>query len=223
MCDTCHRCGDRHALGATRRRASMARAGQARCRRRAYSHRRSPTIIPERRQNLATPISWHASPSRANARTRERRRSIHSKAYNALVEGIAADLRDGHIWTKALAEPRRLRSAGIILVRRGGRWVVAEHDRSCDEPDLRGLELLSCDGEEAQLGRPAGSPYFAEIIGPKRNCRPGRLGFCSTMAILSLRSCDFAALASPHISVILQWRQTDFQVGKAETAAIWLR
>ncbi len=150
MCDTCHRCGDRHALGATRRRASMARAGQARCRRRAYSHRRSPTIIPERRQNLATPISWHASPSRANARTRERRRSIHSKAYNALVEGIAADLRDGHIWTKALAEPRRLRSAGIILVRRGGRWVVAEHDRSRDEPDLRGLELLSGDGEEAQ-------------------------------------------------------------------------
>ena len=67
-------------------------------------------------------------------------------SYAALMNGLANDFRDGHIWSNArLSSPQR-RWAGIVIARRGGQWVVGAQEAAEGEPKLEGARLESCDG-----------------------------------------------------------------------------
>lgn len=67
----------------------------------------------------------------------------------ALMNGLANDFRDGHIWSNPLVSPSRRTWAGIVMARSGGEWVVGAQDAAGSEPDLKGARLLSCDGTSA--------------------------------------------------------------------------
>jgi hypothetical protein len=70
-------------------------------------------------------------------------------SYAALMNGLANDFRDGHIWSNArLTSPQR-RWAGMVIARRGGQWVVGAQDPAEGEPPLEGARLESCDGVSA--------------------------------------------------------------------------
>lgn len=67
--------------------------------------------------------------------------------YSALMNGLAADFEDGHIWTNQLADWQVRTWAGIVPVRRGGKWLVGLHERAPGEPDVAHAEIVDCDGE----------------------------------------------------------------------------
>lgn len=67
----------------------------------------------------------------------------------ALMNGLANDFRDGHIWSNPTLSQGRRTWAGIVMSRSGGQWLVGAQDRTDGEPDLKGARLLSCDGVEA--------------------------------------------------------------------------
>ena len=69
----------------------------------------------------------------------------------ALLNGLANDFRDGHIWSNPLLSQGRRTWAGIIIARSGGQWVVGAQDKAEGEPDLKGARLLSCDGIDADV------------------------------------------------------------------------
>lgn len=67
----------------------------------------------------------------------------------ALMNGIANEFRDGHVWSNPLLSASRRSWAGIVMSRSGGQWVVGAQEKTESEPDLEGARLLSCDGVEA--------------------------------------------------------------------------
>lgn len=67
----------------------------------------------------------------------------------AVLNGLANDLRDGHIWSNPILSSVRRTWAGLVISRRGGQWVVGAQEKGEKEPDLEGSRLLSCDGVEA--------------------------------------------------------------------------
>ena len=83
--------------------------------------------------------------ARANA---EQRLPLVKDYYGhaALMNGLANEFRDGHIWSNALVSPSRRSWAGIVMARSGGKWIVGAQDKAASEPDLEGARLLSCDG-----------------------------------------------------------------------------
>ncbi|QIK95540.1 hypothetical protein G7076_02735 [Sphingomonas sp. HDW15A] len=70
-------------------------------------------------------------------------------SYAALMNGLANDFRDGHIWSNARLSSSQRRWAGIIIARRGGQWVVGAQDAAQGEQPLEGARLISCDGVPA--------------------------------------------------------------------------
>ena len=44
-------------------------------------------------------------------------------AYAALMAGLSADFRDGHIWNNAIVGAQRVETAGVVVVRQGGQWM----------------------------------------------------------------------------------------------------
>lgn len=67
----------------------------------------------------------------------------------ALINGLANEFRDGHIWSNAIISPSRRSWAGIVMARSGGKWIVGAQERAESEPELEGARMLSCDGVEA--------------------------------------------------------------------------
>jgi hypothetical protein len=67
--------------------------------------------------------------------------------YNALMNGMAADFEDGHIRSSARAGWLVRNWAGIIPVRRGGKWMVGLHEAAAGEPDVSDAQIIDCDGE----------------------------------------------------------------------------
>ena len=89
----------------------------------------------------------------ATARANAAKRLPSVKDYGghaALLNGLANDFRDGHIWSKPLLSQGRRIWAGIVMARRAGQWVVGAQERVGGEPDLRGARLLACDGVDAE-------------------------------------------------------------------------
>lgn len=67
----------------------------------------------------------------------------------AVLNALANDFRDGHIWSNPVLSSARRTWAGIVMARRGGQWVVGAQEAADGEPDLKGARLLACDGSDA--------------------------------------------------------------------------
>ncbi len=65
--------------------------------------------------------------------------------YLATLAGLAVAAGDKHIWSRAHEPIETLDWAGIIVSRRGDRYVVVDHDAP-EGPSLKGATLLACDG-----------------------------------------------------------------------------
>ncbi len=88
----------------------------------------------------------------AAARANAERRLPLVKDYHghaALLNGLANEFRDGHVWSNPLLSSPRRSWAGIVMARSGGQWIVGAQVKAQGEPDLEGARLLSCDGVEA--------------------------------------------------------------------------
>lgn len=72
------------------------------------------------------------------------------EGYSALMAGMAADFRDGHIWSRASTRPGRVGWTGLVLGRRGGAWVVLGQEEAAGYAPLKGARLESCDGEAGE-------------------------------------------------------------------------
>lgn len=83
-------------------------------------------------------------------------------AHAALMTALANDFRDGHIWSNAILSPSRRRWAGVIMARRGGKWVVGAEDSAAPGVRLKGAELVDCDGIPAdRFGRERTGTFHA--------------------------------------------------------------
>lgn len=71
--------------------------------------------------------------------------------YAALMGGLAAEFRDGHIWSTSQLQKLRRSWAGMLLGRQAGQWIVAEHQAGDGEPSLTGARLTACDGVDAEV------------------------------------------------------------------------
>jgi hypothetical protein len=71
-------------------------------------------------------------------------------SYRAVMDGLAADFKDGHIWAHATVLPVIVRWTGIVLSRQDRQWIVASQLPMPGNPDVANARLLSCDGVDAQ-------------------------------------------------------------------------
>ena len=74
---------------------------------------------------------------------------VDHSSYAALMNGLANDFRDGHIWSNPRLSSSQRRWAGLVIARRGGQWIVGAQEAAEGEPQLGGARLESCDGVEA--------------------------------------------------------------------------
>lgn len=85
----------------------------------------------------------------ASALADARARAAQVTSYEGLTATMAAfanALGDKHIRSRALLTPSSLDWAGLLVVRRGDGWVVAEEERQEGEAALAGARLVACDG-----------------------------------------------------------------------------
>ena len=84
-------------------------------------------------------------------------------SYSALMQGLANAFGDGHIWTSSRLTPATVNWAGLIAIRRAGRWVVGHQDSEGADPGLVGAQIISCDGIDAErLGRERVGGFHAD-------------------------------------------------------------
>lgn len=65
--------------------------------------------------------------------------------YLATLSALAVAAGDKHIWSRAHTPAAAVDWAGVIVSRRGNRYIVVEHDAPAG-PSLKGATLLGCDG-----------------------------------------------------------------------------
>ncbi len=85
----------------------------------------------------------------ASAHADARARAARVTSYEGLAATMAAfanALGDKHIRSRSLLTPSTLDWAGLLVVRRGDGWVVAEEERQEGEAALSGARLVACDG-----------------------------------------------------------------------------
>lgn len=100
-----------------------------------------PAMLPE-----VGDTGFRAAFDKAHKLAAERARAVENAAgYAATLGGFAVALGDKHIWSRPTLLIARLKWAGIIVAKRGGRWVVADEDVGAAGA-LKGSELVSCDG-----------------------------------------------------------------------------
>ncbi|MDQ2879389.1 MAG: S41 family peptidase [Pseudomonadota bacterium] len=68
------------------------------------------------------------------------------EGYQAVLARYADGFGDGHIWSRPLYLPARLNWAGLLIAKRGDRWIVADEDPDDPATPLRGWQLVDCDG-----------------------------------------------------------------------------
>ncbi len=66
--------------------------------------------------------------------------------YSAVMNGLANDFRDGHIWSRAILAQTRRSWAGLVVIRQAGAWIVGAQDEQSRDPDLDGARVTACDG-----------------------------------------------------------------------------
>ena len=90
--------------------------------------------------------------------------------YSALMDGLAADFRDGHIWSSAELGWKIVRWVGIVPIRKNGSWFVGAQKANGNEPDLSGAEIISCDGiafdqfAKQRIGDFVGNPSLEAVL-----------------------------------------------------------
>jgi hypothetical protein len=83
----------------------------------------------------------------AYAKAKERAAKVTSyDGYVATMAGLSVGLGDKHIWSRPLYSLDRPEWPGIILVRQGTDFVVADESGAAEGPPLMGAKLVSCDG-----------------------------------------------------------------------------
>lgn len=83
----------------------------------------------------------------ARQHVRERLPRVDSfGGYSALMSGLAADFKDGHIWSSAQVGYSVRRWAGVVPLRRGGKWIAALHEPGSGEASVAQAEIMACDG-----------------------------------------------------------------------------
>lgn len=145
--------------------------------------------------------------------------------YNALMNGVAADFRDGHIWAGSLVAFNVRKWAGILPVRRGGRWVVGLQEAQAGEPDLKDAEIVSCGGEafdhwaRERIGQFGGNPHLEAELARRA---PVLLLDDDNPFLAVPRSCTFRGADGASKELPLAWRQI-LQSGLVERAGRALR
>lgn len=137
------------------------------------------------------------------------------EAYSALMAGMAADFRDGHIWSRATTQPGNVGWTGIVLSRRGGTWVVGSQVAAAGYPDLKNARLESCDGETAE-------DWAAKRIGLFRADAGIEAQLATNASWLLLdqknpflkrpETCDFTTEDGQSHSVTLRWKRDSPEV-----------
>lgn len=128
--------------------------------------------------------------------------------YNALMAGLANDFGDGHIWSSALYPASRRRWAGMVVVKRGGDWVVAAQQAAAGEPALKDALIESCDGVPVdrlatdRIGQFSANPAIGAAMAKKA---PLLLLDDRNPFVPLLKSCRFQLNGAP-IDHALQWR-----------------
>jgi hypothetical protein len=69
--------------------------------------------------------------------------------YRAVLAGLAVSAGDKHIWSRPNYQPEVVQWAGLIMTRRGNRYVVLEQEDAPPDASLVGSALTSCDGVSA--------------------------------------------------------------------------
>lgn len=131
-------------------------------------------------------------------------------AYVAVMNGLANDFRDGHIWSNGIVSPSRRTWAGLVMGRRGGKWVVAAEESANPVPSLKGAELVDCDGVPAeQFARERTGTFHAHP-----DVEADLAGRAYTLLLDEQSpyvrrpvSCQFRLAGGPVARVDLQWRE----------------
>lgn len=104
-----------------------------------------PAMSPE----IST-AAFRADFEAGRAQALERARAVRDyDGYRAVLAGLATSAGDKHIWSRPLYQPETVQWAGLIVSRRGDRYVVIEHDGAAADASLVGAALASCDGVAA--------------------------------------------------------------------------
>lgn len=105
-----------------------------------------PAVVPE-----ANDPDFRSRLETAVREARQRAGQVTSfEGLTATLAGFANALGDKHIRARALLTRPTLEWAGLLTIRRGDAWIVAEEDRQDGEPVLAGARLVSCDGIPAE-------------------------------------------------------------------------
>lgn len=147
--------------------------------------------------------------ARANA---EKRLPLVRDYYGhaALMNGLANEFRDGHIWSNPVLSASRRSWAGIVMARAGGQWIVGAQDRAEGEPDLEGARLLSCDGVEAgRFARERTGTFYAhpDIEADMASNAYTLLLDDRNPFVPRATSCRFQIANGPAFDHRLQWRE----------------
>lgn len=105
---------------------------------------------------------FQRSLQRARAKAESRLPSVRDYGgHAAVLNGLANDLRDGHIRARGVLSRSRRMWPGVIVIRRAKQWRVGLHETSPGEPDLSDARLVACDGQSADdfAGRLIGGFY----------------------------------------------------------------
>jgi hypothetical protein len=68
------------------------------------------------------------------------------EGYMATLGAFADTLKDKHIWSRPTYVVARPEWAGILLSKRGARWIVADEEQNPGTESAKGAELINCDG-----------------------------------------------------------------------------
>jgi hypothetical protein len=68
------------------------------------------------------------------------------EGYTATLGAFADALKDKHIWSRPIYVVARPEWAGILLSKRGDRWIVADEEQNPGIESTKGAELMNCDG-----------------------------------------------------------------------------
>jgi hypothetical protein len=146
--------------------------------------------------------------ARANVETRLPQVGDYD-GYTALMSGLAAEFRDGHIWSTARVQKQRRGWAGILLGRQAGQWIVTEHETVEDEASLVGARVVACDDVDVdawsreRIGRFRGDPTIGSTLAASA---PWLLLDDGNPFLDRPTSCTFVPRDGVERRVVLRWR-----------------
>jgi hypothetical protein len=72
------------------------------------------------------------------------------EGYAATLGAFADALKDKHIWSRPTFVVARPEWAGILLSKRGARWIVVDEEQNAGTESTKGAELTNCDGRSPE-------------------------------------------------------------------------